>query len=147
MSTRSILKAGNTPALFDDFFRPWNEWFDTGGLAGRMLTVPAVNITDNTNDFTVSLAVPGMNKEDFKILIDGQLLTIECQKEHTAEENDARYTRKEYNYACFSRSFTLPGEVNKEQIDARYQDGVLKLRLPKREEARQLAAGKQIDVK
>jgi HSP20 family protein len=147
MSTSSILKAGNMPVLLDDFFRPWNEWFDTGGLAGRMLTVPAVNIADNINDFTISLAAPGMKKEDFKILIDGQLLTIKCENENTAEENDARYTRKEYNYACFSRSFTLPEEVNKEQIDARYQDGVLNLRLPKKDEARQLAPGKQINVK
>jgi HSP20 family protein len=71
----------------------------------------------------VSLAAPGMKKEDFKIDVDGNMLTISSEKEETKEEKEKKFTRKEYNYSSFSRSFTLPDEVNKEKIDAKYEDG------------------------
>lgn len=135
------------PSVFDDFFKPWNEWFDNGGsIWNRTLTVPAVNITENKNDYTVSMAVPGMKKDDFEIDIDGNMLTISSEKEESKEEKDEKYTRKEYNYSSFSRSFTLPEEVNKEKIEAKYEDGVLKLVLPRREEAKKTEA-KHITVK
>ena len=68
MSTKALTRNGGEtlPPLFDDFFRPWNEWFDKGGTAGRTMNVPAVNITENKDDFKVSLAVPGMKKDDFR---------------------------------------------------------------------------------
>lgn len=135
------------PSVFDDFFRPWNEWFDDGGLWGRMLTVPAVNITDDKDGFNVSLAVPGMKKDDFNIDVEGNMLTISCEKEQKKEEKEAKFTRKEYNYSSFKRSFTLPEGVNKEKIDARYEDGVLKLMLPKKEEVKKLQTSKHITVK
>lgn len=135
------------PTVFDDFFKPWNEWFDDGGFWGKMLTVPAVNITDDKDGFNVSLAVPGMKKDDFNIDVDGNMLTISCEKEERKEDKDAKFTRKEYNYSSFKRSFTLPEEVNKEKIDARYEDGVLKLMLPKREEIKKLVTSKHIAVK
>ncbi|MGE5106324.1 MAG: Hsp20/alpha crystallin family protein [Sphingobacteriales bacterium] len=135
------------PSVFNDFFKPWNEWFDNGGFLGRTLTIPAVNITENKDDFVVSLAVPGMKKDDFKIDMEGNMLTISCEKEEKKEEKEARYTRKEYNYSSFSRSFTLPEDVNKEKIEAKYEDGVLKLMLPKKEEAKKAAISKHIAVK
>jgi HSP20 family protein len=95
----------------------------------------------------VSLAVPGMKKDDFNIDVEGNMLTISSEKEESKEEKEDKYTRKEYNYSSFSRSFTLPDEVNKEKIEAKYEDGVLKLMLPKKEEAKKLAAGKHIAVK
>ena len=148
MATKALIRNGDTlPSLFDDFFRPWNEWFDGGGIVGRTLNVPAVNITENKDDFKVSLAVPGMKKDDFNIDVNGNMLTISCEKEENKEDKDARYNRKEYNYSTFSRSFTLPEDVNKEKIDARYEDGVLKLSLPKKEEAKKLTASKHIAVK
>jgi HSP20 family protein len=147
MSTKAMTTTGQKPALFDDFFRPWSDWFDNGGLMGRALTMPAVNITESKDDFDVSLAVPGMKKDDFNISIDGNMLTINCGKEESREEKETKYTRKEYNYSSFSRSFTLPDEVNRETIDARYEDGVLKLCLPKKEEAKKLTANKHIAVK
>ena len=134
------------PTVFEDFFKPWNEWFDNGGLFGRTMNIPAVNITEQKNDYLVSLAVPGMKKEDFKIDIDGNMLTISSAKEETKEEKEKRFTRKEYNYSSFSRSFTLPDEVNREKIDAKYEDGVLKITLPRKEEVKNPAA-KQIAVK
>jgi len=148
MSTRALTKAGETfPTLFDDFFRPWNEWFDNGSVMNRSLNIPAVNITENKDYFNVSLAVPGMKKDDFNIDIEGNMLTISCEKEEKKEEKDKKYTRKEFNYSSFSRSFTLPEDVNKEKIEAHYEDGVLKMNLPKKEEAKKLMANKHIAVK
>jgi HSP20 family protein len=148
MSTKALTRSGEMmPPLFDDFLRPWNEWFDNGGFSGRTLKVPAVNITENKDDFNVALAVPGMKKEDFNIDVEGNMLTISCEKEEKKEEKDAKYTRMEFNFSSFSRSFTLPEEVNREKIDARYDDGVLKLSLPKKEEAKKLTANKHIAVK
>lgn len=135
------------PSVIDNFFKPWGEWFDDSSLWGKMLTVPAVNITDDKDGFNVSLAVPGMKKEDFNIDVDGNMITISCEKEENNEEKDATFTRKEYNYSSFKRSFTLPEEVNKEKIDARYEDGVLKLILPKKEEVKKMLTSKHITVK
>jgi HSP20 family protein len=148
MGTQALAKASERmPTVFDDFFKPWNEWFENGGsLWGRVMSVPPVNITENKNDYMVSLAVPGMKKDDFKIDVDGNMLTISSEKEETKEEEDKKFTRKEYNYSSFSRSFTLPDEVNQEKIEARYDDGVLKLILPRREETKKVSA-KQIAVK
>ncbi len=148
MSTKAVTKVGMLPTVFDDFFKPWNEWFDNGGsLMGRMMTVPAVNIIENKDDYMVSLAVPGMKKDDFNIDVEGNMLTISSEKEESKEEKDEKYNRKEYSYSSFSRSFTLPEEVNREKIEAKYEDGLLKLMLPKKEEVKKLAASKHIAVK
>ncbi|MDP4261329.1 MAG: Hsp20/alpha crystallin family protein [Bacteroidota bacterium] len=148
MGTQALTRASEKmPTFFDDFFKPWNEWFDnSGNIWGRTLTVPAVNITENKDNYLVSLAVPGMKKADFKIDVDGNMLTISCEKEETKEEKEKKFTRKEYSYSSFSRSFTLPDEVNKEKIEATYEDGVLKLALPRKEEVKKTTA-KQIAVK
>ena len=146
MSTQSLTKAGERmPSIFDDFFKPWNEWFD-GGLWGRTMQVPAVNITEQKDDYLVSLAAPGLKKDDFKIDVDGNMLTISSEKEDTKEEKDKKFTRKEYNYSSFSRSFSLPEEINKEKIEAYYEDGVLKITLPRKDEAKKTTA-KHISVK
>lgn len=138
MSTRTLTKNGGTvPALFENFFKPWNEWFDTeSAFMNRMLTVPAVNITETSDEFTLSLAVPGMKKNDFEIAVDGNMLTISSEKETSSETSEHRFTRKEYNYSSFSRNFTLPEEVSKDKIQANYTDGILILHLPKKEDAR-----------
>ena len=148
MSKQALTKTSERfPALFDDFFKPWNEWFDNdSGFWSRTARIPSVNITENKDEYNVSLAVPGMKKDDFKIDVNGNMLTISCEKDETKEEKDKRYTRKEYSYSSFSRSFTLPEEVNTEKIDAKYEDGLLKLSLPRKEEAKKFAA-KQIAVK
>lgn len=141
MSTKALVKPGETfPSVFEDLFKPWNEWFDNGGFWGKMMKMPAVNVTDNKNDYMVCLAAPGLKKEDFKIDVDGNMLTISSEKEESKEEKDSRYTRKEYNYSSFSRSFTIPDDVNKEKIDAKYEDGELRLMLPKFEEAKKTSA-------
>ncbi len=133
------------PAFFDDFLRPWNEWFDDGYT--RVGRVPAVNITEEDDAFQLSVAVPGMKKSDFEIDVEGNQLTISCSKEETQTEKEAKYTRKEYSYHSFERVFTLPNEINKDKIDATYENGVLKLTLPKKEEARKQYLSKHISIK
>jgi len=149
MGTQQLSKATERiPSVFNDFLKPWNDWFDGGsGLWGREMNIPAVNIKDQKDDYLVSLAAPGLKKDDFNIDIDGNMLTISCEKEEKKEEKDVRFTRKEYNYSSFARSFTIPDEVNREKIDARYEDGLLKISLPKKEEAKKMAISKHIAVK
>lgn len=147
MSTNLLTKRGQMlPSMMDDFFKPWNEWFN-GGNWMKEITVPAVNITEDKDKYMVSVAAPGMKKEDFTIDIDGNIMSISSRKEETKEEKDARYTRKEYNYSSFSRSFSLPEEINQASIEAKYEDGILKLMLPKKEEVRKQQLSKQIPVK
>jgi len=147
MSKQALTKTSERfPTFFDDFFKPWNEWFDNdNNFLSRQSRMPSVNITENKDQYNVSLAVPGMKKDDFKIDVEGNILTISCEKDETKEENEKRYTRKEYSYSSFSRSFTLPDEVNREKIDARYEEGLLKISLPRKEEVKKFAA-KQIAV-
>jgi len=135
------------PSIFDDFFKPWNDFFRPNEGWGTMMTLPAVNITENKDNYCLSLAVPGLKKSDFKIDVEGNILTISSQKEENKEEKDEQFTRREYSYSSFSRSFTLPNEVNKEKIDAAYEEGVLKLTLAKKDEAKKLAISKHITVK
>ncbi len=147
MGTQALTRTGErTPSVFDDFFKPYNEWFDNGGIWGRTMNVPAVNIIEEKNDYMVSMAVPGMKKDDFVIDVEGNMLTISSEKEEHKEEKDKKFTKKEYNFSSFSRCFTLPEEINKEKIEARYEDGVLKVILPFREGAKKLTA-KHIAVK
>jgi Molecular chaperone (small heat shock protein) len=146
MSSQALTRLSESmPSLFDDFFKPWNEWFGNGGSIGRLLNVPAVNITEQKDGYLVSMAVPGMKKSDFKINVDGNILTISSEKEESKEEKEKKFTRREYNYSSFSRSFNLPDDVNKEKIDARYEDGVLKISLPCNE-AQKKSTAKQIAV-
>jgi len=119
------------PTLFEDFFKPWNEWFDNSNIWKKTMNVPAVNITVQDKEYLVELAAPGMKKEDFQIDIDGGLLTISSVKEEKQEETNKKFTRKEYSYSEFSRCFNLPEEINKEKIEAVYENGLLKIKLPR----------------
>jgi HSP20 family protein len=150
MSLRTLTKRGETvPSLFNDLYRPWESFFDFNGgslFGGGMIKVPAANISEDKDHYEVSLAAPGMKKEDFNIDVEGNVLTISSEKEEKKEEHDERYSRKEYNYTSFSRSFTLPDWVNKDKIDASYENGLLRVNLPKTEEGKKLSS-KHISVK
>lgn len=122
------------PAL-DNFFKPWNDWFENNGIFHKVPTVPAVNIKDEKEKYQVSLAIPGMKKEDFSIDIEDDILTISASSEKEKEEKEEKYTRKEYSYSSFSRSFTLPDEVIADKVEAKYNDGILLIDLPKKEDA------------
>ena len=139
----SITKWNNGNAgltnLFDDILSRdlWN-W----GLANNSstnTTLPAVNIRETAENFAVEMAAPGMNKEDFRIELEGAQLRISSEKktENGLKEGE-RYTRREFSYQSFQRSFTLPQNVvDVEQIHAKYENGVLHLLIPKKEEAKQ----------
>ena len=105
--------------------------FNTG------ITLPAVNVLDTANDFLVEMAVPGLKKSDFDISIDNHILSIsaEVKAEYEDVENE-NYTRREFGYSTFKRTFTLPDSVETDKISAKYNDGILKVTLPKREEAK-----------
>ncbi len=118
--------------LFDDE-RFWN--FDFGSKL--MSKVPAANFREEEKAFFIELAVPGMKKEDFKVEMDHNTLTISAERTMENEEKEEHYERKEFNYSSFSRSFTLPEAVNTEKIAANYHDGILQFELPKKPKAKE----------
>lgn len=132
------------PQLFDDFIV--KDAFDWGfkNHSATRTTLPSVNIVENNDGFLVEMAVPGMKKEDFLIELDHETLTISSQKESQSElKEDARYTRREFSYQSFTRTFHLPQSViDNSKIDAKYEDGVLLIHIPKKEEAKKLPARK-----
>jgi HSP20 family protein len=132
--------------VFEEFFKPWNDWFEKSSLFGKMTTVPPVNNIENEDRYVLSLSVPGMKKDDFKIALEGLMLTISTEKGEEKEETEERFTRREYNFYSFSRSFTLPEGVKPEYIEAKYEDGLLKIVLPRKEEVKPMTATRQIAV-
>jgi len=147
MATRDVMRRETLPSVFNDFFKPWDRWFDTnGGSMPNMMTVPAVNIVEKQDHYEISLAAPGMKKDDFNIDVEGNLLTISAEKQERREEKDERHTRQEFNYTSFSRAFTMPDGVVRDKIDASYENGLLRLMLPKTDEAKKTAS-KHITVK
>ncbi len=121
------------PSILDEFFKP--DWF--GGLEGMNANLPAVNIAENEAGFELELAAPGMKKEDFNIEVDKNVLTISNETTSSSEEEnkEKNFSRREFYYSSFKRSFNLPETVNTEAIKAAYNDGILKLEIPKKEEA------------
>ena len=127
------------PELFDDFLsRNLFDWGNTN-FSNSGTTLPAVNIRETNENFEVEMAAPGMNKEDFHILLEGNTLTITSEKSDDQEEKEGeKFSRREFRYQSFQRSFTLPKDVvDVEQINAKYENGILKLSIPKKEEAKQ----------
>jgi HSP20 family protein len=94
---------------------------------------PSVNIIENNKEFKVELAAPGLSKKDFKIEIENRVLSISSEIEEEREEEDENYKRREFSYNSFSRSFQLPEDVLADKIDAKYEGGILKLNIPKKE--------------
>lgn len=104
----------------------------------NFLTMPAVNIKNNEDHFEIELAAPGLKKEDFSIEVEDDLLKLSVEKKQEVEENTENYTRKEFSFSSFHRSFTLPKNVvDKDHVKAAYVDGILKVSLPKLQEAKE----------
>jgi HSP20 family protein len=133
LTRQSLLK----PTVFDELFKPWTQLFDDRWPSATQL--PAVNIRETDNEYEIRLAAPGLEKKDFKIDVNGTLITISTEKEEKREEVEESYTRREYSYSTFTRSFTLPDNIDSNKIDASYVNGELTLLLPKKEEAKKLA--------
>ena len=137
------------PSLFDrdwveKFFNsPMDEYFNFG----KMMNVPAVNVSETDKEFKLSIAAPGLEKTDFKIDADDDMLTISAEHEREdKDEKNGKYNRREYNYRSWSRSFSLPENSDLEKIDAEYRNGELKVVIPKRE-VKELKRSKTISVK
>ncbi len=127
----------NNEMVFPEFFnRIFNE--DAENYFGKRNCgcVPAANVIEKEGAFEVEFAVPGMKKEDFKIGLENNVLTVSAEKEQQKEEKEKNYTRKEFAYGSFTRSFSLPKTVDTEKITAAYDNGVLTVSLPKKEEAK-----------
>lgn len=143
----SLVQFNNTlPSFLDEFFG--GDIFDSVNSSNRIgSSLPAVNIRENDDEFNVQVAAPGMKKEDFDVELNNNILTISSEKKGEKEEKskDGNFTRREFNYTSFKRTFTLPDSVDSEKIHANYEDGVLKLSIPKREEAK-IKAKRKIEI-
>lgn len=135
----SIIKrdVGYAPTLsnfFDDFFT--RDLFNWPSTSSTGTSIPKVNIFETDSEFHVEMAAPGMAKDDFKVELDNNQLTISSQKESESADENKNYQRQEYSYQSFSRTFHLPDSAEPEKINAKYVDGVLNLVIPKKEEAK-----------
>ena len=128
----NLIKWNRNP-LFNDLFEDFLETMPFNDYRNQSWC-PAVNIKENDSSYGIEFAVPGMKKEDFKINLENNTLTISSEKEETKEEANEKYTRKEFSVRSFSRSFTLPKTVEAENISAAYTDGVLTINIPKKME-------------
>jgi HSP20 family protein len=119
------------PSLIDDFINTdWNL-----KVPSFSSTVPAVNIKELDSQFEIELAVPGMKKDDFEIEVEDGVLSISSTQEEEQVNEKGKFTRREFSYSSFRRSFTLPDSVDPTKIDATYKEGVLLVLLPKHKEA------------
>jgi HSP20 family protein len=128
---------GLFPSLRDDlfsnrFFLP--RLFDfEDDFFSKGITAPPANINETDKEFQLDLSVPGMKRGDFKIDVDNGVLTISSEKEEEKKDEDKNYSRREFSYSSFSRSFTLPDNVDENNINARYDNGMLQITVPKKE--------------
>lgn len=123
------------PKLFDRFLE--NDFYDwsNSNFSATNTTLPAVNVKEKKDAFEIEMSAPGLKKEDFNVELSNNVLTISCEKkeEDETKDEDGRYTRREFIYQSFSRSFNLPETIDHEKIDAKYEDGILTLSIPKME--------------
>lgn len=130
----SLIKRSDWPSLasgswLSDFFDN-DRFFDSSLL--KFQSVPAVNVKETDKSFEIEVAAPGLTKKDFNVSVDNHILTISSEKKEEKETKEKDYTRQEFSYSSFSRSFALPDNIKEEEVNARYEDGVLKLTLSKK---------------
>jgi HSP20 family protein len=130
------------PGVNDIFESIFNDTFFSDRMVSR---VPAVNIAESENSFHVELAAPGLKKQDFKLNLDGKQLSISVEQTTQRKDEQKNYNKKEFSYSSFVRSFTMPESADDSAIDAVYTDGILRIDIPKREEAK--AVRRQIEIK
>jgi|SRR5690606_21221302 HSP20 family protein len=133
---------GNYPS-FNDLF---DTFFKDSYINDRVLTkVPAVNISESEEAFEIELAAPGVKKEDFKLNLEKNVLTVSTEQKEQKIEETKKVSRKEFSYSSFSRSFTLPESADQNKINASYENGILYVTIGKKEEAKNIA--REIAVK
>lgn len=127
------------PGLFEDFLsRELFNW-ENSNFSSTSTTVPSINIKETNENYEVEVAAPGLDKKDFNVSLDNNMLTISCTKSVSKEDKgeNENYTRREFSYQSFQRSFELPNVVDEDGINAHYDNGLLHLTIPKKEEAKQ----------
>ena len=134
----SLVRFSNQyPSLFDHFLN--NDLFNwsNSNYSDTNTTLPSVNIKEDNVGYDVEVAAPGFGKEDFKIELNNNILTISSEKQEENETKEGQmFTRREFSYQSFNRSFTLPNTVESDKITAKYDNGILKISIPKKEEAK-----------
>lgn len=122
--------------IFDDFLN--NDWSDWGlkNYSRTNTTIPSVNIKENNDNFIIEVAAPGLEKSDFSIEVNQGTLKISSEKRGENEVKEETYSRREFSYQSFCRSFSLPLTVESDKIEAKYDRGILLVTIPKREEAK-----------
>ena len=134
----SLVRFSNQlPSMFDRFFE--GDLFDWSNRNFSLTntTLPSVNIKENSNEFKVEVAAPGFEKGDFKLELNHDLLTISSEKQIENEtKEDEHFSKREFSYQSFTRSFTLPHTADSERIDANYDNGILRVSIPKKEESK-----------
>ena len=131
------------PLFFDDFMG--RDYLPEFYSNNQFKSLPAVNIVENDDSFVIEVAAPGLEKKDFNVNLENDCLTISSEMKNNSEESNDRYTRKEFMYNSFKRSFTLPDSVNSDKIKASHKNGILFVSIPKKEEA-MVKPARQIDV-
>lgn len=131
----------NLTNVFDELF---NSFPAAWGNDVRNNSTAPVNITESDNGYKLEFNVPGRNKEDFKINVDKGLLTVSYEKKEQAENKESKSIRQEFSFQSFKRSFNLDEKINAEGIEAKYENGILKVFLPKKEEVK--ISPKQISI-
>ncbi len=124
----------------DNFFdnRFWNTGLMDNPFWNGKTMEPALNIKETDDNFEIELAAPGFAKKDFEVTIENGCLNITAEKEHSDEEKEENFTRREFSYTSFQRSLQLPDSVKEEDIKAKYNDGILSFKLTKKEEAKKM---------
>jgi len=130
----SLVKRSNWPSLVNnswlsDFFDN-DRFFDSSIMKTQSL--PPVNVNETEKSFEIEVAAPGLSRKDFNVTVDKGILTISSEKKEEKETKEKDYTRQEFSYSSFSRSFALPDSVKEDDVNARYEDGILKLTLVKK---------------
>ena len=132
----------NGNGMMDDFFtRSISEFMGSDFV----MNIPSVNVKETDDNYLLELAVPGLEKGDFNIQVKEEMITISAKKEQANSKDEEKFNRREFNYASFSRTFPLPETVNTDAIEASYENGILKITLGKKEEAKPIPP-KQIDI-
>ncbi len=122
----------SVPTFWDDFF---NDFVPSKYYGRNYANTPAVNIIEDEKEFRIDIAVPGIGKDDFKLTLEDNVLSVSSKNENEQVEEKNKYTRQEFNYHSFSRSFRLNDSIDQEKIVAKHRDGILTVQLPKKKEA------------
>ncbi|WP_017731765.1 Hsp20/alpha crystallin family protein [Nafulsella turpanensis] len=138
------MRRSNQPTL-SNFLE---DFWDTRGLSTDRspISMPAVNVCETDEQFRIDVAAPGFNKEDFNLHVENNMLTISSEKQLEDKKEEENVSRREFSYGAFQRTFTLPASANADKINAKYNNGVLVINIPKKEEAK-AKPPKRIDIR